>query len=495
VSLDPRTPILVGVGSVTERSGDPTECVEASELMVRAARAAVLDSTNAGMVNRIGAVAAMGSMAGYSDPAQLVADGLGLEPHVRRLRADPGVLQQKVFNWACERVHDGLDAVLVVSGEAQFRAQRSTITGVDVPVTSQPKGHEPDETWTVGPGIISRPEITARMFDAVQHYAMMEFALARACGRTVDEQLDVVAKLMARQSEASVGNADAWQQRAFKAGEVRAVSPANRMVSWPYAKLHNSQINVNQGAALLFTNVATAGAMNIPTDNWIFLRGGVESNFMQPITLRPEVHRAPWVRATSEAALDLAGLEMADINAMELYSCFPVAVQMQAQEMGIDLAERMHSITGGMTFAGGPFNSFVLHATASMVNHLRSSSATNGLVTSISGFVTKHATAVWSTEPPTGSGLRIGDVTAEMETLPSMNVVEDHDGPAEVVAATVVHNRTGPTHALVMAEATTSSGDVARLIAKSEDPDTMTEIMANPDTLASITVTADSFHL
>ena len=140
--------------------------------------------------------------------------------------------------------------------------------------------------------------------------------------------------------------------------------------------------------------------------------------------------------------MDLAGITSEGLQHVDLYSCFPAAVQITARELGIPM-ERQLTVTGGMTFAGGPLNSYALHATARMAEVLRADPLSIGLVTSVSGFLTKFGAALWSTEPGV-HGWRGEDVTAqaaaEEQPLPE---VEDPGDDVTVVAGTVTHDREG----------------------------------------------------
>ena len=140
--------------------------------------------------------------------------------------------------------------------------------------------------------------------------------------------------------------------------------------------------------------------------------------------------------------MDLAGVTNEGLQHVDLYSCFPAAVQITARELGIPL-ERQLTVTGGMTFAGGPLNSYALHSTARMAEVLRADPLSVGLVTSVSGFLTKFGAALWSTEPGV-HGWRGEDVTteavAEDRPLPE---VEDPGADVQVVAGTVTHARDG----------------------------------------------------
>ena len=84
-------------------------------------------------------------------------------------------------------------------------------------------------------------------------------------------------------------------------------------------------------------------------------------------------------------------------------------MRIQARELGLPLDDpdgRPLSVGGGMTFGGGPLNNATFQALARMVTLLRDAPGTTGLLTFISGIITKHGTSVWSTTPP-DAGLRV----------------------------------------------------------------------------------------
>ena len=62
-----------------------------------------------------------------------------------------------------------------------------------------------------------------------------------------------------------------------------------------------------------------------------------------------------------------------DIGALDLYSCFPSAVQIACDEMGIDPDDKRGlTVTGGLPYFGGPGNNYVTHSIAEMMNTVRS---------------------------------------------------------------------------------------------------------------------------
>jgi acetyl-CoA C-acetyltransferase len=169
----------------------------------------------------------------------------------------------------------------------------------------------------------------------------------------------------------------------------------------------------------------------------------VDSEAMIPVSRRAELHRSPSVAVVGERLAELTGIEPASADHLELYSCFPSAVQIQAAELGIDLARQL-TVTGGMTFGGGPLNSAALHGVAAMVDVLRSQPGTTGLVSAVSGMLTKYGASVWSTAPPP-SGFHHVDVgPATRAATATVEVDAEHAGEVVVEGATVAHDRDGP---------------------------------------------------
>ena len=162
-----------------------------------------------------------------------------------------------------------------------------------------------------------------------------------------------------------------------------------------------------------------------------------------PVVQRPDLGRSVVARLAGQRAMALAEVGPDDLDHLDLYSCFPAAVQITAGELGIPL-DRQLTVTGGMTFAGGPLNSYVLHAMATMAEVLRNDPAAIGLVTSVSGFLTKFGAGVWSTDPARRGGWRHEDVTAEADALEApMPDTDDPGADVAVVAGTVTHARDG----------------------------------------------------
>jgi acetyl-CoA C-acetyltransferase len=174
----------------------------------------------------------------------------------------------------------------------------------------------------------------------------------------------------------------------------------------------------------------------------VFLHAGADANYTDFVSNRDNLHSSPAIRTAGAAALELAGLTADDLAHVDLYSCFPAAVQVAALELGLGL-DRQLTVTGGMTFAGGPWNNYTMHGIATMAGVLRDDPGSLGLCTANGGYLTKHSFGVYSTSPPAAGAFRWRSTQAEVDAMPSRQVDDAPDGPAEIETYTVMHGRDG----------------------------------------------------
>jgi len=474
MTIDPRTPVVVGAAAVGGRSEDPLVAREAGALMADAARAASADSGSPGLLGAVGLVLTPKGTWSYHDAPGLVARAIGA-PDAHTVLADVGVLQTTLIDRAAASVAGGqVDVALVVGGEAKWRAVRASIAGVEAPDTDD-AGSSPRECLRPGAMIISPEEIGARLVTGPAQYALIENAAGAAAGETPAAHARAVAELWSAFSRVAERNPHAWTRAPMSADDLLRPGPANRPVALPYNKCHCSQWNVDQAGALIMCSVEAARARGVPEERWVFPHALVESNHVVPVVNRADIHRSPGFALAGSRALALAGTGMDGITHVDLYSCFPAAVLVQAAELGLGL-DPPPTITGGMTFAGGPFNNYMVQSTVRMVEVLRADPGSLGLVTAISGMITKQGVVVWGSRPPP-SGYRSQDVS-ELAAARTATVPVRSDAPgqaASVVTYTVLYGPTGdPERAVVIA----ALADGSRAIATSEDPAVVTALTA-----------------
>jgi acetyl-CoA C-acetyltransferase len=294
--------------------------------------------------------------------------------------------------------------------------------------------------------MIGAAELARGIAMPVQVYPMLEQALRIAAGRSIDEHLVHISELWSRFSEVAATNPHAWIQRAYTAEEIRTAGPDNRWIGFPYPKLMNSNNMVEQGAAVLMCSVEAAERFGVPRDRWVFPVSGADAHDTDAMSHRGDLSSSPAIRAVGRQVLSGAGVGIDDVAHIDLYSCFPSAVEIAASELGLpdDDPARPLTVTGGLSFAGGPWNNYVTHAIATMVTRLRDDAGAFGLCSANGGFITKHAIGVYSTEPPAG-GFVWSDAQEEADRLtqPREAAPEDYEGDATIETWTVMHNREG----------------------------------------------------
>ena len=383
----------------------------------------------------------------HPDPAREVGVAIGA-PEAHTVMAEVGITQQEVIDAALSAVRDGAGAALVVGAEVNHGSTAGAATAVG---QARRATVEPDEHIVSHDLGISAVELNHLFVDPPTVYAVLENAFAAAQGWDADDHRARLGTLTESFAAVAAGNPFAWERGAPSAEAIVDPSDGNRMIAEPYTKLCCSNLRVNQAAALLVTTVDAARAAGVPEDRWVFPLGSAFCNHAVPVVQRDDLARSVVARHAGRRALDLAGVDVEAVEHLDLYSCFPAAVQVAAGELGIPM-DRQLTVTGGMTFAGGPLNSYVLHSTASMADVLRADPGSTGLVTSVSGFLSKYGAGVWSTTPAP-DGWRSEDVTAEAREADARRPDTDDPGDAvRVVAGTVVHNREGGRTAIDVVE-------------------------------------------
>jgi acetyl-CoA C-acetyltransferase len=475
--VDPRTPVLVGYGQINHRDEiDPdTRSVEPVDLMVAAAQQAgnsrVLDAVDSiRVVNLLSAR--------YRDPGLLVGERIGAAKFSTLYSPVGGNVPQSLLNQACLDIQHGRAGVVLLAGAETWRTRRglkakggklvwtaqddsvlmAEVSGDDVPMGG-------DAESRIG---LDRPAYI---------YPLFEQALRLANGESIEDHLRRIGELWARFNAVAVGNPHAWIRRPVTAEEIVEPGPQNRMISWPYTKLMNSNNMVDQGAALILTSVEQATHLQIPTESWVYPHAGTDAHDTPAIAERDELYRSPAIRIAGARVLQLAGLDIDDVDYVDLYSCFPSAVQIAAAELGlaVDDPSRPLTVTGGLTFAGGPWNNYVTHSIATMAELLVANPGRRALITANGGYLTKHSFGVYSTDPP--AEYRWEDLQSTIDREPTRDGLVQWEGIGTVEAWTTPFDRDGQPEKAFLAVRTP---DGSRTLAVISDP-TAAELTVRED--------------
>ncbi|MGH9025117.1 MAG: acetyl-CoA acetyltransferase [Acidimicrobiia bacterium] len=465
--LDPATPVLVGTGQVSNRVTDVTDAREPAELIVDAARQADVDAGGSRSV--LGAVDVVGVAQivswRYPDPGRVIASRLGIEPTQSVTTTTGGNSPQMLLNHLAGEIQGGrVRAALLCGGEAIDSRWRAMREKVWLEWPEAPEG-EPDRVLGDDRPGSHAAEVAVGLDQPIAVYPLLESAVRASTGASVAVHQRHISELWSRFSAVAAANPYAWSRTPRTAEEIRTVSPTNRMIGFPYPKLMNSRIDVDQAAAVLLCSVEVARDLRIPSDQWVFPQAGADGADHYWVSEREFLSRSPAVRFAARSALKLAGVGIDDVAQVDLYSCFPSAVQIAATELGLGL-DRPLTVTGGLGFAGGPANNYVTHSIATMVDRLRGADGAFGLCTAIGWYVTKNSVGVYSSRPPAG-GFRHVNVQREVDATPRRALAEGYEGPVTIEAYTVMHDRDGsPWHGV--ASGLTSDG--ARTWTQTDEP-------------------------
>jgi acetyl-CoA C-acetyltransferase len=441
MNRDNPVPVLVGISQLEQRIKDPAAGKEPLDLMIDAVNAAAADAGSKALLNAATSVRVIRGIWPYKNPARVVAAAAGVPNAETTLTPFGGNYVQSVVNQTALDIQAGRHEVIVITGaECGYSQAQARKRGIEL--QWQSADGAPDRLIGEDKNMRHPAEKAIGIGQPIQIYPLFENALRHARGEGVDEHQVRISELWARFSAVASRNPHAWLREAFSAETIRVPSPANRPVSFPYPKLMNSNNNVDQGAALIMCSSTAAARFGIPRERWIYPWAGTDAHDHYYVSNRDNLYTSPAIRFAGKRCLELAGVEANRLDHIDLYSCFPVAVEVAAAELGLDEGRPL-TVTGGLTFAGGPLNNYVMHSIARMAEILRAEPAATGLVTANGGYLTKHAFGVYAAEPP-ASPFRHEDLQAQVDATPHREVVLDHRGGVEVESYSVMYEADQP---------------------------------------------------
>lgn len=441
------TPILIGGGQYTQRDVAPEAAASPLAMMVDAARAAAEDARGGkqllAAVDRVAVVNIFGWR--YENAPGALAQALEIGPSEEIYSTIGGNTPQWLVTETAQAIAEGRVGVALLAGaEAMYSVSRARRAGVrlawktDAPGTPTVVGETRDG--------ISGYEGSQGLMLPIQIYPLFENAIRAHAGRGVAAHQAHIGEIYSRFTQVAAANPYAWFPTARTADELMTVTPENRYIGFPYPKRVNAIIDVDQAAAVLMTSVGRARALGIPESRWVYLRGSGEAHDHWFVSERTSYHTSPAMRVVGADALAGAGVGIDRIAHFDLYSCFPCAVQMGRDALGIPQNDpRPLTVTGGLAYFGGPGNNYVMHSIATMLDRCRAQPGSLGLVTALGWYVTKHAAGVYSTDPGATPWRRRDPRAAQavVDADPKPELVEAPSGPATVETYTVLHDRDG----------------------------------------------------
>lgn len=363
-----------------------------------------------------------------------------------------GNTPQLLVNYFADRLAAGESKAVLISGaELMYTLFGALSSGADISHWQQGGRHTAvqlgdnriactDSEWAHG------------LVEPIRIYPMFESALRHAAGWDHATHMQRLGGLVSRMSKVAAANPLAWRRTELTAEEAVDTGNGNRMITWPYTKCMNAILAVDMAASVIMTTVGEARRLGLDPARWIFLRGGAAACDIWNVSERPVLHESPALAACAQSALQQAGLPLSAIDLFDLYSCFPSAVQVACNALGLDLEDpRGVTVTGGLTLFGGPGNNYSLHAIAEVVSRLQARQGDHAVVTANGNYLTKHAVGVYSREAGTQPwALARPDLQAAIDASPRLQVNDRPSGRGTIEACAVGFDKEGPSRGMLI---------------------------------------------
>ncbi|MES1949772.1 acetyl-CoA acetyltransferase [Salinisphaera sp. S4-8] len=436
------TPVLVGAGQVT--AGEPDAERTPIGLIAEAARAAAEDCGVAGVLGQIQSLTCLNILApAYPDAPASLARRLGIDPGERFYTPIGGNMGQWLVGYYADRIAaGGLDCALIAGGEAlatQMRGKGAGLSGViDTESGEGPRLLGDDREPT------NATEQRHGLDLPIQIYPLFEQALRGRYGHGPIEHRQMLGELYARLNAVAVRNPQAWRREPLSAADIAERTPKNRMVGAPYTKHMNAIIAVDQAAALVMMSAAKARQLGIDPERWVYPLAAANAHERWFVSERADLSRSPAIAACGERLSAASGLTIDEIDHLDLYSCFPSAVQMARDALGIAAHDpRPLTVTGGLAYHGGPGNNYCTHAIAEIMARIRADRSATGLVSGVGWYMSKHSLGLYGGRPPAGGWRPIdtAGLQAEIDAGPVVDIVEQAQGKGRIETYTVMHDR------------------------------------------------------
>lgn len=440
------TPILIGVGQVTEKGRPLDDASSPLDLIEQAAYEAAKD---AGLDKSVFAnLDTLVIVRGFREPTknspEVIKNRIGAVNAADYLTPHGGNTPQYLMNRYSEAITKGEAKFCLFAGSEAMDTGRRFIKEGKMPAWDEPS--DKDATYLYDDEEMSNDyENNHGVFPPSNIYPMFENALRHKYGRSIPEHQQKIGELFSAFTKVAATSPHAWYPIERSADEIANPSDQNRFVGWPYTKFMNAMNQINQSAALLLTSVAYARELGVPEDRWLYLHGCADTKEIWNVQDRVDYHSCPAMRVMGDEAFNMAGKTPDDMDFIDIYSCFPVAVEIACDELGIAQDDpRGLTVTGGLPFHGGAGNNYVMNSIAAMADKLRDNPGKFGLVTANGGYLTKHSIGIYSTTPTQGEWTRTDPKTYQpkIDNLPRPTVIEQADGDAVIETYTIMYGRT-----------------------------------------------------
>lgn len=466
--ISDNTPIIIGVGQVSERRDDANyAALSPMDLAGNALATAIADSdpeSNSNIAASIDTIAAIRqfeisseiSVAPFgksNNPPRSIGNRVGANPKRAILEITGGQGPQKLVGELAQDIADGKSAMAAIVGSEAISTMLTHLKSGDKPSWPKPDWNEEvdgdleDRGYGLE-GQFDRALLKNGFTGPVTGYALFDNARRHKLGIGVADYQSEIGQLFAPFTDVAAANPHSASPKSLSFDTIATMSDKNRMISHPYLRHMVSRDQVNQGAAIILSSVRKARELGIAEDKWVYIHGvtcAKEASIME----RSDLSACASAVNVAQEAFNIAGqgvddnapLTMRDMCYLDLYSCFsfPVFTIMEAFNLSHD-DKRGLTLTGGLPFFGGAGNNYSSHAIVEAVIRARRDPKAFALVGANGGAMSKYACGIYSTRPTQWDVERYNLMP---DTQGSFEVAEEYDGEAIIESYTIAPNKRG----------------------------------------------------
>jgi acetyl-CoA C-acetyltransferase len=449
MNINPQTPVIIVAGQYTQRWQEGKMPLEPLRMIEKVFQETTQSYPNlAGKIDSVFITNIFGYQ--YGDAPTQLCEILGLE-NVKYKEFSPlgGNTPQYHVNRVCQKLWEGeLQMAFLAGAEATYSMAKAMKSGLKLDWTPAQK---PSYIGSSAHALKSNSadenrlgttdlENNYELYLLANAYPIFETALRYKFRHSPEEHQKHIGELYAPFSKVASQNQHAWQQTPYTVEEIYKPSPDNRYIAYPYTKRMCANNQVDQAAFLVLTTESIANELQIPQKQRVYPIGGADAHDIWDFACRPDIAKSEAIEWAGKMALEKAHLTLEQVDAFDVYSCFPVAVQVAREALGIlPTDSRPLTLTGGLAYFGGAWNNYSMHAIAQAVENIRQKPQ-NILITALGWYITKHSVGIYSANPNPNP-----DFTYTFKEFHStIEVLNQVNAPSfEIVGYTLIYERDG----------------------------------------------------
>ena len=475
-NLPDNTPVIVGVGDIIDKRK-----VDGPDPLTLLGQASEIAFEDTGIKNVIDYLDAIGvvrfsvdfstatnqSRFGYSNFPRSLANKIGVKKDISELYSGmggnaPQVLLQEIS----KKIHANEIHCALISGGEVLQTMISKLKSGEKLNWEDSAGGEPEIIGINDEGF-SKEEKKHYMDLPSNVYPIFANAIRSSKSQSSEEHLRECSELFSKFSKVASLNPKAWFPKFRTPEEIEEISDSNRLVGFPYTKYLNSMIRVNMASSLVVMSEKLTKELKIPQNKKVYIHGSCVLNDIWNVSKRPSLNESPAIRECGKEVLSQAGISLSEISFLDIYSCFPSAVQIAQKELSLDSNDdRPLTVTGGLPYFGGPGNAYTMFSSSEMVRKLRSNPNEYGMITANSWFLTKHAINIFSCKPPQEIDWKKDFIKlqSEINSREIKNFNTKPNGLGKVISYTIVQGRKNLEYGIVIGELEDKSKFIANIL-------------------------------